>query len=643
MQDKLVSAMGGASIRDPFNEGRNYELMLGERTPANDSFLYVPHSPHPGLAIDVLRIDCTSPVPSMPSEIAKAIGARYQAFARTPDARFSLLRVGWSDVLFELVTDNALVPGYHHCIIRYVSTARSDFIIQVIRKVVRLSDEERLARLEFLERGCKPSMFNRGISVTYGAFALEAHRNSARLAKQLETLRGARAVDMSSAELRGLIAGASPFHNPDPWWVLTCFHAKTILLEGTPAEIDDAIRPLELALFSLDDQRGDAFIENKLFETAAVLGQLLMFAPAGQTPAMLSHAARLLRFAATKLSPPSAESLSAEVLAVLADLLACPDDETPLEAVVPDNVLTAARDEDVAGVIVSQLRQYAWRAMRLAEQGHMPMYRHAARALNLAYGLWARLPDFRDSAVYSAEMSRLSQDLISVQRASFSLSDQDIRDFIGRNPGLFGIANTQRPYLIYLRPLVTANRIRLRNEFPWLPDVREDKMRAALATVSLEGALNLAFAIDFDRRSLGGIPDLFGMERGMVFQSGDEQGESWRNYVTLMLEHAAVVMVLAGESEGLLWELSEIRRQQLMSRVVLVIPPAGTTSRSPWSSAALHGSLSAAGFNIGLQDLTPGFLTLTNTGEIDQRFTFNALWNYKLREAVLKRVTQREV
>jgi len=69
--------------------------------------------------------------------------------------------------------------------------------------------------------------------------------------------------------------------------------------------------------------------------------------------------------------------------------------------------------------------------------------------------------------------------------------------------------------------------------------------------------------------------------------------DTWRDHVAERMDHAAVIAIATGETEGLAWELGEVVRGGYLDKTVFVFPPVAPTDvahRWAFTASALAGA-----------------------------------------------------
>ncbi|MEO8134804.1 MAG: hypothetical protein ABI831_12590 [Betaproteobacteria bacterium] len=625
---------GDATLADPFGDGVDYALMYASGPGAAATFIYLPHTGQPGLSVDLMRFDQMPRQALSPKEIALQTTRAYAAVA--PAAATScILHTTLGEALFEYGMKDDALQGSFSCIGRYVRAADGDFAVQVIRKIRTLSAAERASRIRFLLESVDPARWQRFGRGRFSESAREAQRSGERLARVAAQMLQSGAADLSTAELGDLLARASPYHDSGQWWLLARFVAQNRLLDGSTDEFAASIALLELALVALSDLGSEAFIEAKRIDTAMLLGKVLMLTGSSNYLEYVARAGHLFHAVAAyrRDGQPFAQWLAAEAMDQLTKLIARRDDD---QAALDGDLSVPARqallNESTLEPVIQELLQYSRQAAYVARHGTPAMFRSAVLAADLAHILWAQLPVYNSFTDYYGQSIVINDAQIQSQRLMHCVTEEDQRDLITQLPDVFSQHDNSRPRLVYLRSLSSSKRLILRNRFAWLPRIAADHVRLALTSLSLESALHLAFLRQLDTFALGGMPDFFGMRRAAVGQSGEPQ--AWREFASIMIRDAAVLVVLAGESEGLQWELSEIRRQGALDKILLVIPPVADARQSVMAEALSR----VAGLQVQSEDLAPGFVLFTVTGQIECQLSFDSLWNGRLRDVVERRL-----
>jgi hypothetical protein len=314
-----------------------------------------------------------------------------------------------------------------------------------------------------------------------------------------------------------------------------------------------------------------------------------------------------------------------------------PGSESPLDAGLHDTTRRDLLRDRNAITLSNVLIEYARRMAYIAHRTDRSLFKDVCLAADLAQLLVERACVAEgltfDEAVGSLIDAFKYQ--LQAQQRLYGYRQEDL----DKGERAFA-ARFRQPELtlVYLRPLATSRRIYLPNSFgPAYEDLLAT-LTPIPPVLTLEGALHLAFMKVFRTEALGGPIDLLGMARPTaIFDSHATGLRAWQEAASLMIKFAAVVLVLLGESEGLLWEMSEIARQDAFAKLVLVTPP-GRTVGHPQSSA-VNGAqrMRELGFQMPSDLTRPGFLLFGPSGAVERTLGFDALWSGELLTVVSDR------
>jgi hypothetical protein len=220
---------------------------------------------------------------------------------------------------------------------------------------------------------------------------------------------------------------------------------------------------------------------------------------------------------------------------------------------------------------------------------------------------------------------------------NFSDTDQDqtvgfINDADNRLKGLdrYGIPEPlvirmpdkeRRGELLYLRPLTSAGMLRVPNRFR-NPSALAVQFAVEPDPVSVEAAIYRVLGPYYDFRSIGGPTDGFGASR--LYSPG---GTVWKTAFALLLERAALVVIMPQTSEGVRWELEQIRLAQMLTRCLFVLPPISNDLDAPKLVAGGCALLSHLGIEAPEYDRDGLLFTVGETGNLCQVFGFDEVWN----------------
>jgi len=626
---------GDPLIPGPFGDGVDFHLLSVSEAPGAWSFIYMPCAHDPGLSIDSIRVDRLAPGTQPLASVVEGIRGRYVGFARPRPLAFSLVESAPADVLFGLGFEGHPLLGAHQSWVRYRRTASEDVVVQVIRKLDPLDDDETAARIRFLKDA---TATGKRTPPVYHDDAVRAQRASAELIALSDTMLRERRMTTSSEALAQLLARASPLDASFQWWNLARLMGRSVLANGEVDRFAAIVRHLALAIVGLNDMQGEAVPQGMLFDAAMVLGEILSYLGTFEDTTPLVRAARLMDEAARHWrGRDAARALEAEVLGTLVGAIADGSGQALLarrfDAPPGPQLDQPGRIEAAVDVLMS----FSARATHVGRRGTPALYRSASLAADLAQVLWERRIE-RSDRIGTEALARLSQindAQVQTQMLLHGVRQEDLDTVVRLMPAVFGQRTTQRASLVFLRSLASARRHRLDNRFPWRDQVPIPGVRDALAGVSIESALNLALAHSFAAATIGGPADVFGMGRGSVVNAGDVVGAAWRQFAAIAIGHSDIIMVLVGESNGLLWELSEIVRQRACEKMVLVVAPAEAGDSPPPAALPL---LRQAGYGLPDSALEPGFLFFDSDGALASRMPFESLWDGTLHQQLVARV-----
>lgn len=627
--------IGDPLISNPLGDGVDFHLLFESQAPGASSFLYVPCTTDPGLALDSIRVDRIAPSSQALPAIVEDIRQRHVQFAAPRPLQLSLVDSSPADALFALALEGHPLIGSYQSWVRFRRTATADIAVQIIRKLILPDDDA--ARTRFLRE--HPPVDGGMVRVTYDPAALRTQESSAALEAIFQEVMRSRRLNLTTEELARHLARASSLLRPHEWWTLARMMGHRILEEGETDWFEPAVRYLELAILARNDL-GIPPAADMFFDTVVTLAEILAYLPAGGTPEPLRRAGGLLEAAAGYWqSAGGADPGKARVAGILrvlvtAILEGC---EQPA-SLLPERAEGWPDVPDGPEAAVDALMSYGARAVYAGHRGAPELYRRGAFAVDVAQVLWERGIS-RGRSLGPDEMGRLTvinSAQVRTQMLVHGVTQQDLDDTARLMPEVFGEERSNRMPLVFLRSLGTARRTMMDNRFRWRDRVPVPSTREALKRISIEAALHLALVRFFDSSSLGGPADLFGMQRGVLLKAKDDSGTAWRGYAELMIRYAGVIVVLYGESEGLVWELSEIVRQRACARMVLVIAPAQPDA--PVATPAGQ-PLQRAGYVVSGATLEPGFLFFGPSGIFESRMDFESLWNGALASALLARIS----
>jgi hypothetical protein len=439
---------------------------------------------------------------------------------------------------------------------------------------------------------------------------------------------------MPIEELRRLLVGASPFHNPELWANLARFYGRNVVIDGLIDEFDTATDCLKAAMLVLHDARGDPFLNRLLYDVADNLADLLMYTYGDVRAANVARAVSLFRTLDGVWSGPEpGRALTADVMASFGTLVLDPDSPTPFADRLSAHGRAALRQPERALEMFEFLSGYVNRLSYIARRKDRSLYAAACLAADImqvvAEGIYGA-----PGGDLERSMGRLVQAFqaqLESQLALWGLTQQDLDRVTAAFMARFRRSPEPPRRLLLLRPLATARRIHLENRFgPYYADVLSPKVPR---TLTLESALHLAFVKRFDTEALGGPIDIFGMKRSTALGTFPPGTESWQQAVSLLIQNAAVIFALFDERDALYWEMRELARQRAFGRLIFVIPPTSAQAAHEYSPAAI-GRLRELGLDLPDSVPASGFMHFSQSGAVARTLPFDALWSGELFEIV---------
>jgi hypothetical protein len=439
------------------------------------------------------------------------------------------------------------------------------------------------------------------------------------------------------AELAAMLDQASPFHHPEAWAVTARYLARRTLDEGRIETFATLVEHLRLALLTLNDARSDRVFERMFYACAGELAETLMYMHTRKRRQHVADAVTLYRMVSADALPHEAErARAADVMSVLGSAIARGPDAELSIGELSEPTRRALASHPNAATLGDLLLDYAIRMSHVARRTDPALFDDALLAADLAQLLVesacvAGGPTFNQIV---PTLTRAFRYQLQAQQSAYGYTQERLDEGARRFAALFRRQDVAPPSLVFLRPLATSRRIRLRSAFgPAYAD-----QLAALSdlpsVLTLESALHVAFMRTFHTEALGGPIDLLGMARPTALYESREPGlRAWHDVAALMIEHAAVVLVLLGQTGGLRWEMSELARQGAFGKLVLVTPPAEVDD----SVADFVRRMGELGLRLPADVTTPGFRLFDTSGEVRATLPFAALWSGELLAAVSAR------
>jgi hypothetical protein len=620
-------------ITNPFCEGTDFHLAVADRGPGAESFVFIPRSEAPGLTIDIIRLDFLPRQFPRLQDLFEIVKTRLIAYAGPERAHCELVSGSPTEIVFRSGFTGHPLAGGQDTVGRLTDLGRSIRSLQAIRKIDPLTSDELDARLTYvtdLETVDIAALRRHPQSAT--EFIRNCLDGSRRLVAATTAKRGDERKDPASLE--DLVIHASPLHETVHWAVLAKFVAADLLERGKLESFDIARRMLGLAVLNLDDARrggrGELFLRQQIRDALDPLAELLLYDGKGDRAAHVRRAADIWRLCASwDIEGAPDRAGQSEAMAAFAESIAQMSRNPPWDAGLGRAAAALHRKEAVEGMVAKiygVCSRMAYVARRLG--GDRMLLLAACLGADLTQLLIERATVLGalDFDTYTKESIQSAQWQIDAQLALFGMTREDLGRTNQRQ------LPSTRPLLFYLRPLGTARRELMPNRFP-------DRFKTTYGrqilpdTISIEAALQVALVSSFKTEALGGPIDIFGMGRGTVLGGG---ADGWKAMAKINIEHAALIAVLPGDSEGLSWELAEILRQGAASRTIFILSPEEAIGAPPMSPSA-HERLRAIGFALPME-LEPGFVLLAANGSFDRRIPFDWLWDGRLEAELRSRV-----
>ncbi len=219
---------------------------------------------------------------------------------------------------------------------------------------------------------------------------------------------------------------------------------------------------------------------------------------------------------------------------------------------------------------------------------------------------------------------------------------------IGFDPNMakpkFRAQMSQPPNILFLRPLGSTRRVMIKNRFPLYANPSLMRFPFEPTRVTLEGALHRAMFC-FSGSTVGGPVDGLGMARLMLANPDSSitdtaLTDAWKKPVLVALESAELILVLASPTDGVSWEVGELKARERLECSVIVMTPkeADGYGEREWHQAAAR--YVDRGVHIGPYAPSGGFVFLHKDGTRRVMLEFESLWNGELLRAVLPAVIE---
>lgn len=639
--DAVLNPLGAPVLAAPTG-GADYHLLLTVGAAgAGRSLLYAPLDEAPGLTTDVIRCDRLTRTSGTLLRVAEQWRANLAAYVAPVPIAFETVRVGDVDAVFHGSFRGHPILGGGHTAIRYVRTDHDDFAVQTIRKLEAPTKAEVARRIAFLEGAVVAGTLPDAASVQWTSFARAAQARSAELAAWTQALARTRRNERTLDELAALLATASPFEDAASWANAATFFGREVLGEGRIDLLETAVRCLGLALLTLHDLRGEPELDRIRDGAIDCLAELLLLRATPRRSADLSRSRALFHLvAAGRAAEDPQAALRADVLAALAAALVDVDGAAPLDAGLRPQARRVIAHAQPAQLGADALLDASLRIAYVARRQDRALFRDAAVAGDFAQRLLERAT-LEGGLGFEALMQGLVQAFdvqLGAQRGLYGLSQADLdagtRAFAARFR-----TEVEPPMLLFLRPLASSKRGRLPNAFGPFYRPLLDTLVGVPHTLTIEAALHIAFMMRFNTTALGGPIDLLGMARGTaVIEATDAPLRTWQRAALTLIDGARVVLMLLDDSEGLLWELTQIGQRGAAGRLVLV--DAGVAAGAA-AARAPGDALRRAGFHVPAGAGSRGFLLFDDGARLEEELPFDALWSGALLERVTARTAER--
>jgi tetratricopeptide (TPR) repeat protein len=174
----------------------------------------------------------------------------------------------------------------------------------------------------------------------------------------------------------------------------------------------------------------------------------------------------------------------------------------------------------------------------------------------------------------------------------------------------------KRGQLLYLRPLLSAGRLRLPNQ--------------CLTNAFAAGYRIGVLAVDLNFVSLGGRPEGYGATR-MIMAAG---GAEWQSTLKLLVERADLILMVPHLSEGVRWELKLLSERRSLGKTLFVMPPLATDVDVPRLWAEATPMMGEYGLDVPPYQPDGSIFSFGPEGKAVKRWEFRLLWMNKLLEAI---------
>ncbi len=182
----------------------------------------------------------------------------------------------------------------------------------------------------------------------------------------------------------------------------------------------------------------------------------------------------------------------------------------------------------------------------------------------------------------------------------------------------------KRGQVLYLRPLLSAGHLQLRNQC--LHDAFRAGYRSEADNITLEALLYRAIAVEMNFISLGGRPEDYGATR-MIMAAG---GTEWQSTLKLFEQEADLILMVPHLSEGVRWEVELLCERRSLGKTLFVMPPLATDVDVPRLWAEASPMMSECGLDVPLYQPDGNLFSFGPDGKVAQRWEFGLLWKNEL-------------
>lgn len=134
-------------------------------------------------------------------------------------------------------------------------------------------------------------------------------------------------------------------------------------------------------------------------------------------------------------------------------------------------------------------------------------------------------------------------------------------------PGSALTKNDRRPIVLYLRSFQDDSGIQLRGRATNGRILSESLRKVSFEEVVCDHLWGYGPVLAIGDPSAKGKPAPLGAARNYATDS------SWQDQASELMRQASMIVAVAGQTEGLVWEINEILRQEFLSKFLLLFPP----------------------------------------------------------------------